>query len=175
MADWVYLKGKFKWCRPNKPDPWGNWKTDFYPTSEDMEKFRELKKTHPTTGALGIRNVIKKDDDGEFITVRRPLEKEYGGVMKGFVPPMMLDGTKKMDDGNYMPLPIGTLIGNGSDGVLKIEVYSYRDPTSKGKARAIRWAGGRIDNLVPFEGKKDYSPDEEKQAEGFDKQPAAEW
>lgn len=156
----IYLSGKAKWVRPTSPDPWGNWKMDLYPDTESYNKFLELKETKD--GVSGIKNVIKKDDDGYCITLRRPTQKVYKGKVQGFAPPEVLDkDNQPMRD---------TLIGNGSDVTAKVSVYTHGTPGG-GKARAMRWEAVRVDNLIPFEGKRDFDEVTNKQVSGLVDQP----
>jgi len=153
-----YWRGKVNWCRPHQPDPWGNWKTNFYPIPEHLEQIRKLKETD--NGVSGIKNTIKKDEDGEFIVLRRPQQKMMKGKVTGFSPPEVLDGSKTLEDGSNPPLR-DTPIGNGSDVTVKVSVYQHGTPGG-GKAKAMRWDAVRIDNLVPFV-KKGFSEEEGKQ------------
>jgi hypothetical protein len=162
--EYIYLTGKFKWCRPDAPDPWGSWKTQFFPSAESLEVIRDLQ-------GKGLKNVLSKNDDGEwFTTFRRPTQKVYKGKVIGFAPPEKLDGTKKLPDGTFAPLR-DVNIGDGSDGVIKLEVYQHGVPGTDKKAVAARWEAVRIDNLVPFEGRADFDPTAEKQVRGLDEVP----
>lgn len=167
---YVYLKGKVKWCRPSATDQWGNWKTDIYPDAESLEKIRELQIAEGNVA--GIKTQLKKDDDGYYCTIRRPREKNYGGKMIGFTPPEVLDGTTTLPDGSNPPLR-DVNIGNGTDATLKCVVYQHRVPAggAGAKGRAIRWEAIRVDNLVPFTGKNEFSEGEEKQTRGLAEEP----
>lgn len=173
-TEYVYLNGKVKWCRPQVPDPWGNWKTDLYPTAESLNKFKELKETKTIGKDLvqGLKNILKKDEDGEYFTVRRPQQKLIRGKVIGFAPPEILDGTKTNPDGSHPPLR-DVIIGNGSDVTIKLAVYKHRTPGG-GFARACRWESLRVDNLVPFT-KEDRPDDVEKQLRGLEDQPKPTW
>lgn len=156
----VYLTGKGKWVRPNAPDPWGNWKMDLYLDQASYEKVLALKTTE--NGVGGIKNEIKKDEDGYYVTLRRPTQKVYKGKVQGFAPPEVLDKElKPLRDIN---------IGNGSDVTAKVVVYEHATPGGS-KARAMRWESLRVDNLIPFDGKKDFQEDQQKQVEGLADQP----
>lgn len=167
--EFVFLKGKVKWFRALNPDDWGNWKTDFYPVPEALEKIRDMQTAQG--GISGIKNTLKKDEDGYYITFRRPQSKMMKGKVVGFPPPVVMDGTAPpLADGTYPPLPQDTLVGNGSDATVKLEVYTHNTPGG-GKARACRWEGARIDNLIPYEGKKDFDEATQKQLDGLSEQP----
>lgn len=160
-TEYIYLSGKGKWIRPNAPDPWGNWKMDLYPNEDSHNKILDLKTSQD--GVSGIKNEVKKDPvDGYFITLRRPTQKVYKGKVQGFAPPIVLDKAGQ-------PLR-DTPIGNGSDVTVKVAVYTHGTPGG-GKAKALRWEALRVDNLVPFEPKKDFAEDQEKQVRGLDEQP----
>lgn len=167
-TDYVYLKGKVKWFRASKPDDWGNWKTDLYLVPESLEKVRELQTA--SSGVSGIKNTLKKDEEGYFITLRRPTAKTIRGKLVGFTPPEVLDGTKTLPDGTNPPLG-EVAVGNGSDVTIKLSVYQHGTPGG-GKAKACRWEAARIDNLVPYEGKSDFTEGEKEQIEGLSEQPA---
>lgn len=157
-TDFMYVSGKVKWFRHTTPNEWGKWSHQMYLNPESLEKIRELQ-------SEGVKNVIKKDEDGYYIRFNRPCEKEVKGKMIGLKPPEVF-----MSDG-VTPLK-ATNIGNGSDVTTKLEVYSYRVPgQGDSRAKAIRWLSSRIDNLVPFESTRDFLEDEEKAARGLADQP----
>lgn len=168
-SEFLYLKGKVKWCRPSAVDQWGNWKTELYPDAASLEILKELQA--PKGNIAGVKTVLKKDEDGYFCTIRRPREKQYGGKAVGFAPPEVLDGSQTLPDGSNPPLR-DINIGNGSDATIKIVVYTHRVPgAGDAKGRAIRWEAIRIDNLVPFTGKKDFNENEEQATRGLSEQP----
>lgn len=155
---YLFLQGKAKWVRHTLPDPWGNWKLDLYMTPESLETFKKVQ------AELGLLNRLKQDEDGEFGTFKRPIEKQRrDGKKFGFAPPEVLqaDGKTPLRD---------TLVGNGSDVTAKIELYQYNKPGG-GKGWATRWAALRVDNLVPFDGHRDFDGDAQKQVEGLDTAP----
>ena len=164
--EYVFLKGKTKWFRANQPDSYGNWKHQLWLDGPSLEKFRELQTTK--SGVQGIKNVLQKDDDGYYVTIRRPQQKLIRGKVVGFAPPEVLDGSKTLPDGTNPPLR-DVIVGNGSDIVTKIEVYSHPIPGG-GRAKAVRWMSSRIDNLVPYEGRKDFTEDEERLVKGIEDQ-----
>jgi hypothetical protein len=164
-TEYVFLTGKLKWVRVNSLNQWNKWSAVIYPNQEGVEKLRELQ-------AEGMKNIIKKDDDGWFCTFTRPnTMRRRDGTVIGLAPPLLLDGTKQLPDGaGFLPMNPDTGIGNGSDGVMKLEVYSHGTPGG-GKAKAARLFSIRIDNLIPFEPKRDFTVNEEGQARNFDEQP----
>lgn len=153
----IYLQGKAKWAnrlvRPD--DKFNRWSVVLYPDQESLEKVRELQ-------AEGVKNVIKKDEDGYNVTLSRPLQKIIRGKVIAFTPPKLVHPNKE---------PVVTAIGNGSDITVEMEVYSHGTPTG-GKAKAMRLESVRVDNLVPFDAETDY-PDakEAKSLESIGQQP----
>jgi len=142
----VYLQGKCKWARLQAPDQWGNWKLNLYPTSDSMATFKEL----------GVKNTVKRDDDGDYIALRRPTQRVVKGKVLGLSPPVIVD-----KEGNPIE---GVGIGNGSDLTVKLDYYSYKSPQGD-SGKAIRLAGVRVDNLVPYNPSNDY-PEELKKVVG---------
>jgi hypothetical protein len=165
---YFYFKGKGKWIRPDRPDQYGKWKHMMYPDAESLELFRELQLTKDNV--QGIKNVLKKDDDGYNFSISRDQQKTIQGRVVGFAPPEIYDGSKKLEDGSYQPLR-DVNIGNGSDIVSKVEYYTYNIPGPSGdkrKGSAIRWESSRVDNLVPFQGRTEFTEGEAKMAKGMD-------
>lgn len=155
-TEFIFLPGKVKWCRPQVADPWGSYKTVQYLEGDALEKVRELQ-------GKGLKNILKKDDDGYHVTWRRPQQKMIRGKVVGFAPPEVLGS-------DNLPLR-DTNIGNGSDCTIKLCVYEHKTPGG-GEAIAARWEAVRVDNLVPFDNKSDFNEDEEKAVRGMDKQPS---
>lgn len=167
-SEFIFLKGKVKWFTHTRPDDWGNWKTDFYPVPEALDVIRDL--CTAQGGVNGIKNTLKKDEEGYYITFKRPQNKPMKGKLVAFTPPVVLDGTKPpLADGTYPPLASDVMVGNGSDATIKIEVYTHGTPGG-GRAKAARWDSARIDNLIPYEGKKDFPPEVQAQLEGLSEQ-----
>lgn len=150
-ARFEYVGGKLSWVKAHAPNQWGKWTCQLHPTPESLEKIREMQ-------AEGLKNVIKKDDDGYYVNFSRPTSTVIQGKVRGFAPPKILD-----KDGVETP---NTNVGNGSDGVIKLEVYSHKTPGG-GKAIAARLDTIRVDNLIPFDGERDFTPEEKKQVEGI--------
>lgn len=151
----AYFSGKAKWVRVGSPDPWGNFKIDLYLNAASLEKFKKLKDE-------GLKNTIRKDDDGYFVTIRRPQSKLIRGKVVAFTAPELLkpDGT---------PLK-GVSVGNGSDVTVKVDVYGFTTPQGT-KGKAIRLAAVRVDNLVPFDPKEDFTEDQKEQIGELTSQP----
>ena len=80
-TEYVFIQGKLSWVRCESPNEWGKWTVCVHPTPESLEKIRELQ-------AAGMKNVIKKDDDGYYTTFGRPTQKMLKGKVIGFAPPL---------------------------------------------------------------------------------------
>jgi hypothetical protein len=147
MNEYVYLKGKASWVQAHKINEFGKWSLMLHPDRESLDILRDLQ-------ADGVKNVIKKDDDGYFVRLARPNEIKVKGKIIGMVAPEVFDGTKplKDDDGNIIGYyPFKEYVGNGSDVVVKMQVYQHGIPGQPGKkAKAIRWESLRVDNLIPY-------------------------
>jgi hypothetical protein len=141
----IYLQGIGKWVRVQSPDQWGNWKLNLYLTKESLEIFNGLK----------VKNKLTRDEEGDWIAIRRPASKVIGGKIQGLAPPLVVD-----KDGS----PTDVAIGNGSHLTVKCDYYSYKSPQGDA-GHAIRLAGIRIDSLVPYQPNKDY-PEDLKKAVG---------
>lgn len=152
-TEYLYFQGKCKWAKPDKPNKFGNWSIDFYPTPKDLDRIKEL----------GLKNRVKtdKEGDGEYVSFSRPTSKVIKGKVVGFAPPQVVDA---------QGMPLNVHIGNGSDVTIKVDYYSYETP-SKEKGHAARWSGVRIDNLVPYKPRSDMDPDQMEAVAGLQEQP----
>lgn len=155
-SEMIFIQGKIAWFRPKVPNKWNKWSTQIHPDDKGLEAIRDLQ-------AKGLKNQLKKDDDGYFLNVSRPVTKETaGGRILSFKPVEVFDADGNPFDGN---------VGNGSDATLKVEVYEHQTPGG-GKAKAMRWVSARIDNLVPFTSERDLNEFEKEDAAGLKEQPA---
>lgn len=155
-AENVYITGKLSWVRHITPNAWNKWTVTVHPNAESLEIIRDLQ-------TQGLKNVIKKDDDGWCVTFSRQTSKEMKGKIQGFEPPIVLTKEGKL---------LGKeAIGNGSDGVVKLEVYRHKVPGTDKMAKAARWVALRIDNLVPYEKNRDFDEAQTEMAKDLDKQP----
>lgn len=152
-----YIQGKLSWVRVVKPDLTYNcWAATIHPNQESLEKVREWQ-------ASGLKNQIKKDEDGWYTKFRCQVSRERkDGTIWTFEAPKVID-----KDGRPMD---GSIIGNGTDGTLKLEVYEHNTPGG-GKALAARLVGVRVDNLVPFNPDEDYTEAEAEKVEELRNQP----
>lgn len=123
----IQLNGTCKWAKvqKNQLDPkFKNWTICLYPTKESIETFMKS----------GLSMGFKEDEDGRYLTFRRPESKLFGKELVEFDPPgVWLNGA-----------PYKGSIGNGSAVTLKVEVFD----TAKGKGH--RLDGVRVDNLVEY-------------------------
>lgn len=150
-TEYLYFKGKCKWCKTNQLNKFGNWSMDLYLSPEELDRFKALK----------TKNKVKHDDDGDYISLSRPPSKVIKGKVVGFAPPQVVDA---------QGMPLAVYIGNGSDVTVKVDYYSYETP-QKEKGYAARWSGVRVDNLVPYKPRSDMDPDQLEQVAGLDQQP----
>lgn len=174
MTQFVYITGKFTWAKVKQPEISAftdkpKWTIVVYPNDESLEKIRELQ-------SQGMKNVLKKDEDGYFIKFGRPTERRTReGRIVGQDPPVLLDGSRLDEDGQPLPLRDDILIGNGSDGVIKLEVYEHRVPGTDKKAKAARLLSVRVDNLIPYTIKKDFDEKQTRAIKGLKDQPEQLW
>lgn len=153
-----YVQGKLSWVKVVQPDTKYEpaWSVTIHPTQESLEKIREWV-------AEGLMNRIKKDDDGWFVRFKCPVSRNRkDGTIWTFEAPKVVDKEGRPMD--------GFVIGNGSDGTLKLELYEFPTPGG-GNGIAARLMGLRVDNLVPFNPEADYSDEEKAEVEGLKNQP----
>jgi hypothetical protein len=155
-TDHVYLSGKGKWIRVGAPNQYGDYTCVLYPDAPSLVKINKLKEE-------GIKNELKKDEDGYFMRFKSPQSKLIRGKVVGFAPPIVLEKDGKT-------LLQGVVVGNGSDITIKIEVYDYQG-VNKVPGKATRLKSIRVDNLVPFEMSRDFEEDQEKAVRGLPEQP----
>jgi hypothetical protein len=145
-----YLQGKAKWAKLTNPDDYGKWKIVLYPNPASLVKIEEFKKR-------GLKNELKKDDDGYYMNFARPTFKNFPGKpATPLAPPevMYKDGTKCVE-----------LIGNGSDVIIKVEVYGFK----RFPGIAAQLAAVKITELVPFVATVEGTPEQQALASGFEK------
>jgi hypothetical protein len=155
LTEYVFIKGKLSWAKTQVPDEWGKWKVTVHPDAESLEKIRDLQ-------GQGIKNVLKKNDEGYYTTFSRPVSKMIKGKVVGLAPPEVLEADGKT------PLK-NALIGNGSDGIIKLEVYTHGTPGG-GKAKAARLMSICVKNLIPFEMNRDFSEGQKEAVKGLEEQ-----
>lgn len=153
-----FFQGKAKWVKHFKPNPWGKWAFSLYPNNAGLERLRELQ-------AEGIKNTLRKDEDGYYMNISRPTEITVGGKRVGLHGPAIY--VKDWET----PLADGQMVGNGSDVTAKIEVYGGTSKATGNKYKAIRWESMRVDNLVPYEMDRDQDQYDRQMTEGLKEQP----
>ena len=152
----VYVQGKLgPFPKLKTPDVKFNcWVATIYPTKDSLEQIRELQ-------AEGLKNVIKKDEDGYFVRFRCDTFKpRKDGTVWTFAQPVVVDMDNRPVDGD--------VVGQGSDVTLKLEVYEHPTPTG-GKSIAARLVGVRVDNLIEFDPDRDMDDDTREIATGLNK------
>lgn len=164
MTEFVYLKGKSKWFKHLKPEEFRGkttWKHTIYPDPESLEKIRELQSD-------GMKNVLKKDDDGYYVSFSRPTSIKWRDKNTGIEKSSTLDPPVvrlSNSNANYTGE-----VGNGSEIETKLEVYTHGVPGG-GKAKAARWLATRIDHLVPINPQFSVPGPEERALKGLDAGP----
>jgi hypothetical protein len=147
-STWIYLEGKVSWVHIHKPNQWNNWSLQLHLSNKSLEYLREL------IAEKGLKTQIKKDDDGWFINLKRPTQLTLKtGKIVGLTQPEIFDGQHPLQDKDgktYYPILVEP-IGNGSDAVVKCDLYQYTIPMTNGKkGYALRLNSLRVDSLVPF-------------------------
>lgn len=146
MANLVTLEGTFYWAQhiyeptetPFK-DKHGNlrwvWKVMFRPTPESLMQIMDLQ-------SKGVKNQLKKDEQGYFVNFSRPTKDSAGKALR---PPFVFaaDGQTVITDA----------IGNGSKGKLTLDLYEHKTPTG-GKANAARLYSITVTELVTYNSSK---------------------
>jgi hypothetical protein len=138
------MDGEFHWMRHLEPEaspftkqgepPKYQWKTMFKPNADSVMKIMDMQ-------AKGVKNQLKKDDAGQwYVNFNRPTEIKTKKATSTLSPPKV---TK--EDGT----PITELVGNGSKGRIKVELYQHGTPNG-GKAYAARWDSAVITDLVEY-------------------------
>lgn len=154
VTEYVFITGKLSWVKTTAPNEWGKWTATIHPNDAGLEKIREMQ-------TQGLKNVLKKDDDGYHCTFSRSTQMMAKGKVIGLTPPEVLQADGKT------PLT-GVLVGNGSDGTIKLEWYINKIP-GKLWARA-RLLSIKVDNLIPFELKRDFSEGQQQAVAGLAEQ-----
>ena len=160
------IRGKVKWAKTARPNKFNKWSVDIYPDNAGLAKIAKLKEEP------AIRNFLKRDDDGEYMTFSRDTQKLIRGKMVMFDPPYILQ--RNPDDPTGKPIPlIDKLVGNGSDCDVEIEVYNWAGDTTRGinPGRGARFKGITVWNLIPFETERDFTDFEIKHVSGLINQP----
>lgn len=157
MTSYVNVSGKLSWCKPNALNKFGKWSVTVHPDIKGQQTIDDLK-------SKGLKNHVKMDDDGKYVSFSRDPSKLIKGQLRTFQPPPVYGPDGKTE--------LTVSVGNGSDGTVRLEVYPFQSPTG-GNGIAARWDSAMITNLIPYEGSKDFGDTDvpkvmqEKRAETF--------
>lgn len=157
------FKGKVAWVKIYEPDDYEGdlqFKINFYP--DDVEELQKC----------GIQQKVKNDDgskstvEGQFMTFRRPVEKEFRrGEITKLVPPTVYakDGKKivwyKVADDGFERFGEPVVIGNGSYCELTIEIY----PAGR-MGKGARLNAVKILDLIEYSKPEEVSEEEIEEA-----------
>jgi|SRR6185312_1315524 len=147
-SEYIDVQGKISWPHLVAFNKYEKWSVAIHPDQKSLEIIRDLQ-------SQGIKNVMKKDDDGYYIQFSREPTKLMRGKVVAFGPPKVIGKDGKPVD--------ATRIGNGSDATVRLEVYQHGTP-SGGKAKAARLDSVRIDNMVEYSNERDIATEEERKA-----------
>jgi uncharacterized protein YcgL (UPF0745 family) len=136
-SELVDFRGKVRYVQAVNLNKFGKWSIQFYPDNESLEALRKLQ-------AQGIKNVMKIDDDGYHLQISRPPQVEF---QKGVITPLT---APKVRDKDKNPLD-GRTVGDSSDCIVTCEVYTHRVPNTDKRAKAMRFYGLTVLELVPRE------------------------
>jgi hypothetical protein len=156
VTTWEFFEGKAMWAELRRVNAYGKFKVVLYPKPASLKRLMELKDE-------GMMNHIKTDEEGSaYINLSRPPTIKVAGKDVPLPLPEILkaDGITPLNDD----------IGNGSDVVVKCEVRRYKNKFGN-KGIAVRLASVRVDNLVPYNAKRDFNEDQKKAIEGLSEQP----
>ena len=153
MATETYkFTGKSKWAKVYDPEEFrgaSNWKINVYLDDAEIAKRKKA----------GIQSKTYSDEDGTYVTFKRPQTKLIKGVLNEFAPPKIYDAEgncvvdyKKSADGtNFERVGKPVLIGNGS--VVEATVTVYDTQMGKGQ----RLESIKIIDLIEYEGGSGFS------------------
>ena len=131
----VVITGKSKFAFVHRFNQFGKWVVGIYPDQPSLDKVRKLIEE-------GIKNELKKDDDGYWIAFSRPPEKQdRTGRKFSLSPPLVVDKDGRSTTDN---------IGYGSDIAVRLETYGGKSLIGS-TYKAARLSGVKIYNLVPYE------------------------
>lgn len=157
-SELIDIQGKVKFIHAVNFNKYDKWSVTIYPEPKSLELIRDLQ-------GQGLKNVIKKDEDGYYVQFSREPTKLMRGKIVAFAAPKVVDNKGEPMD--------GTKIGWGSDVTVRLDVYQHGTPNG-GKAKAARWEAIRVDNLVPWT-KDQLGPDEQKAHDSLVNSPKPVW
>jgi hypothetical protein len=127
-TEFFIFKGKAKWAQLTKPDKeYDNFKINVYMDDDSKALF----------STSGLQLEPKTDEDGEYVTFRRPNYKQIKKELVHFGAPNVVDAAGT---------PTNALIGNGSVVAVKVVVYDSK------KGKGHRLESVKILDLIPYEG-----------------------
>lgn len=150
----IDIHGKVKYIHAVNIGKYGYWDVVLYPDEASLNIINELK-------SQGLKNHLKKDDDGYYMLFKREPQKVMRGVMVPFMAPkVVLHNPDKPSE----PKPFdGNKVGYGSDVTARLEVYPYGGKGGVAPGIACRWDSLKVNNLVEFNIDKSDWPEEEKE------------
>lgn len=132
----LFIPVTFYWHKHEEIDPlYKNYQVDGY---VDAEWDQIIQKE-------GIQLKRREDDKGVYYKFKRPSEGMRNGKVIEYSAPDVRLSTGEVVDGIPQTVKFEGKVGNGSKGVLKLEVYTG------GKGVGTRWVGSRIDKLVEYD------------------------
>lgn len=135
MSKIYKFAGKCKWAKVHKVDPkYQQYTIDVYLDEPSMALYKQS----------GCQMKIKENEDGEFVTFRRAHQQLIKQDLVEFGKPTVIDREGKTITEN---------VGNGSDVVVKVEVYD----SQKGKGHRLEAVC--VLDLVPFGEKEEIAPE----------------
>lgn len=146
------LKGKLSWHNLALANAEGEWKLTLYPDEESLTKINSMKEE-------GLMNSLRKDDEGYNMTFKRVLKKKIKGTEITFTAPVVVSKEGQPLDGHG--------IGHGSDVTIKLQVYKFNKPGASGKAIAARLEAVKVENLVPFKPRTEFTTEQAFQLKGL--------
>lgn len=126
--------GKAKWAKIYEPEEFRgstNWKIDIYLDKKQLDVRKKA----------GIQSKVYEDEEGTYVTFKRPKTKLIKNVLNEFSGPKVIDAEgntlvsyrKNTDGTNWERVGEPVLIGNGSTVEVEVAVYD----TSMGKGQRL--------------------------------------
>lgn len=142
MAADYFFSGELYWSKHDTPVE--NFNKDGYEWEVSLVMDEASQKIFEESG-LRLKPNKKAQDEGQFmIRFKRPTEKLIRGELKKYSPPSVL----------YEDKPYTGKIGNGSKGVVKVEVFN----TARGKGHQLEAI--KVEELVEYDEKQVIAPDD---------------
>lgn len=123
-SEYIMLRGKCKFLNADVLDPWGKWSFLLYLDNESLKIFNSLKDR-------GLKNELKKDDDGYYVRLSRQQQKFIRGKPVIYEPPKILEA-----DGQTPARE--RKVPDHSNVCVELEIYEHATPGG-GRAIASRW------------------------------------